>query len=520
MSRRMDWGQQYRPVGETPPVGAVGVSPLPEHHDRGNIEMDSWPREEESGSNEHKDQAFVSSSQLHDDSGSDGRAIERPAQPRSRIGSYFIAVLCVASVAIVAVVAFLSMLWWADETNGTWHSIVVNDWFTRAITLATLVLRFAISMQAAIATSMLAAIVIEGKGIALADAATISVARFSNNGPHTFLWTLLHQPRNLLPTVLLLTLAVTTLVAQLSSFMLLSDLSTQPIPGTTQQNSTLYGFLYPTDNSSMLASRPQYFVLSLPVMWQPNYWAQGPTTFAAFAEYMEPPATNSLPDTVQDTGISIRSFLPLANQAEREVLREFNGETLTFDSRTVCVRPDFLSFQLENNTLTGIVRPFEGANVTGLVSNSSGVHFSCIPSPVDRGPNSMVSLDEIKDDRDVTWSLCRLPPSTGGLISMLDPTNNVSLRHEWTEGNDSWSYPRATWNAFDDASGNYWPVDLGNAYLILNYSSGAGYEFTNRSKQNWTLDGSGPWVDARIPYNTYAENYTIHIRSSLCFDAL
>jgi hypothetical protein len=281
------------------------------------------------------------------------------------------------------------------------------------------------------------------------------------------------------------------------------------VPARLVGNSSAYGFLYPPTNTTT-TSRPEDFMLSLSTQWRPNYWAQGPTAFPAFAEYTSPTAAvpNTANSSLDDTGIMIRSFLPFSTPAARETLRDFNGELLTFDSRVVCVRPDFTNFRIENSTLVGSVKP--SVQVPGLIFNDTGVAFSCLPSPVTRGPMNMVDLsDPIPGNvRDTTWTVCKLGAEAGGLISMLDPTNNESLRHQWSDDER-----RPSWMAV--LGNSTWPVDLGNAYLVLNYSFGSDEGFD--IKQGWNIQGDGPWIDAHHPI---ASDWETHIRVSLCYDAL
>ncbi len=91
----------------------------------------------------------------------------------------------------LACVAFLCFLWLNNEGNAVWSNIVKAGWVTRSIIVRSLLLRWAITAQAAVATSMVAAPLLQVAGTPLADAATVSLATFSNPGPDALLLRLL-----------------------------------------------------------------------------------------------------------------------------------------------------------------------------------------------------------------------------------------------------------------------------------------------------------------------------------------
>ena len=118
------------------------------------------------------------------------RAANEPKQymtscrgPRSvwhRIGWEAVVTLILTTLVTLAVIGFLGFLWFADLTNDTWHRIMVTGWATRAVSISTLVLRFAIDLQAGIAAAMLAALILESSSVLLEDAAKISAMRASS----------------------------------------------------------------------------------------------------------------------------------------------------------------------------------------------------------------------------------------------------------------------------------------------------------------------------------------------------
>lgn len=90
-------------------------------------------------------------------------------------------------LANVAVVGFISFLWFADYDNTHWHNIMVEGWATRSVSISTLILRFSIDLQAGVACAMLAAIILESCSVSLRRSAQVSVMRASYPQPRSSL---------------------------------------------------------------------------------------------------------------------------------------------------------------------------------------------------------------------------------------------------------------------------------------------------------------------------------------------
>src|SRR5204862_4216365 len=94
-----------------------------------------------------------------------------------------------------------------------------------------LLIRVAVSALAAVATSMIASIAIERRGVPLEDSAQVSLARFSNAGPWIF-WKSLFIKKffnGFRLRLLIFALFATTMVTQFSSTLLLTDLGQGPV---------------------------------------------------------------------------------------------------------------------------------------------------------------------------------------------------------------------------------------------------------------------------------------------------
>jgi len=249
---------------------------------------------------------------------------------------YLLTLLIVTSVWLVGTIGFLAFLWYGDESNPTWQKIALANWVTRSVTLAAIVLRASISLQAGVATSMLAAIILETAGVKLRDLPELSMMRFTNTGPFGLLWTYGKQKKYGGLAFLLIMLVFSTLAAQLSSTLLLSDVVIKPILGRAVESQTAYGF-------GILDERDPFTDFLNDAILSSSYWEQKTTHYPAFGEYSITPTTQR--DGVDDTGTVIRAMIPITEQTGREKLKKYEGPGFLFDARTVCVKPRILSLR-------------------------------------------------------------------------------------------------------------------------------------------------------------------------------
>lgn len=109
----------------------------------------------------------------------------------SRLGKFSTAVLAASFVVYLTCLAFLTFLWMADTNNTVWRKNVVDEWMTRSVTISSLILQSTAAIQGILATSMLAAVLIQTYAVPLPSAAAVSIMRFDNTGP----WSLLNRMR-------------------------------------------------------------------------------------------------------------------------------------------------------------------------------------------------------------------------------------------------------------------------------------------------------------------------------------
>jgi hypothetical protein len=253
-----------------------------------------------------------------------------------KLGTINVVALIISTLSIWASLGFISFLWAQGHlsshdlpTTTTWLSIINAGWLSRAITLAALLLRTAITVEAGVCASMLASLIIELGGSNLFRAPQLSIARTTSSHPAVLLWAAiggLTRETRLLYVLVLGLVVFTTVTSNFTSTILLSDL----VPGTlinAPQRATL--------NISFAQQRPS----------PPSYAQTAPPAFPIFAEYNESPFKKS---DVSDTGLTIRAFPPF-NASGRTSLRNYSGPAMLLDSRVTCVNPGVqgISFEIE-----------------------------------------------------------------------------------------------------------------------------------------------------------------------------
>jgi general stress protein CsbA len=136
-------------------------------------------------------------------------------------------------VGLLAFCGYITFLWFAANDNTTWKNIALAGWMTQSIAVAAVVLRTAITIQAGLASSMIAGILLEGSGVILPKLAAISLMRATFPAPFTLfihLWSNVGF-QNWVPTGLAVVLSVTTISLQFTSTVLLADVDTGLVTG-------------------------------------------------------------------------------------------------------------------------------------------------------------------------------------------------------------------------------------------------------------------------------------------------
>jgi hypothetical protein len=258
----------------------------------------------------------------------------------SRIGRYQVAMLLASTMVCFGCLAFLTFLWGADTNNAVWRRLILRNWATRSITIASLVLRWATGVQAITCTSMLAATLLKVGTISLAKSAAVSITRYDNTGP----WSLLNlmgakwYSGSSLVGLLTLLFCLTTLLLQFSSTILLSHVGLGYLPAKSVSEKTYYGFdrsgssvTLDTGAVSFLQSTPSVYPAFAEYIF--NQTMTGPGNFS---RGFEPSNTPSM----RDTGTVLRAFLPIRDPDERSLTTQYEGIATVVDTRVVCMKPN------------------------------------------------------------------------------------------------------------------------------------------------------------------------------------
>lgn len=242
--------------------------------------------------------------------------------PRS-LGLWLTSLIILALVVLFGTVCFLTWLWFSDRGQPAWRRLVISSYVAQSITISAVLIRAALGILAPITTFMIAAIVLERRGVPLNVLLPVSTARHTNSGPVSLITYALS------PSILggffsaLVSLHfLLAVAAQFSSTLLVYDLNQLSVLDFTRTVSHPYRAL----NTTNIALEGNAY----------DYYRRRPEVFATFAEYTSMAKGEN---GVNDTGPTIRAFLPIANQTDRERLQKYKGTSRVLDMRVACVRP-------------------------------------------------------------------------------------------------------------------------------------------------------------------------------------
>ncbi|KXH47830.1 hypothetical protein CSAL01_03323 [Colletotrichum salicis] len=297
-------------------------------------------------------------------------------QAPKRLSLFFKSSLVTSLLFLAGAIAFISWLWWAPHQDVRWRKwVLAPNRLQLSITLSAVVIRTAIGILATAATAMIASVAVERRGVYLQDIAQVSVARFSNDGPLSLsLLALTSSSLQPLVRVVLALLAITTIAAQFTSTLLVADLEQRRVVTFPESVSNAYTFM--TGNLS--SGRPPEAVSG----YAQNYWIQRPRLTETFAEYT---GTAAEGEGLDDTGPTVRAFLPVASQQERESLLEFQGMARVLDTRFICMRPQLSNVHPCNGTdgvdICGSIRLDPDVDVAAAAglrwTDDMNFNFSC-----------------------------------------------------------------------------------------------------------------------------------------------
>ena len=419
-------------------------------------------------------------------------AARQPYTLREKFGWLAVMTLIAGTAVIIGPIAFLTFLWFGNEENPTWHAIATRDWMTRASSISALVIRNAVSLQSSVATGMIAALSLEKCQVLLSQLAAVSIARHSNSGPYALTWIMTkmvtQNPRRWRVIVIPLLLFATTSLVQLTSTALLSDLVLFDIKGPTFERTLATNFQYqcvpepqPCGFPTECDAIPKR--CTSPAVYLDNYWNVKAPFFPTFAEYRE--KASELPEGVSDTGLTLRAYLPIADQASRFILRNYSGKATVIDTRVICMRPEW-----SNQTLRAFI-DFQG-NLGLLGDISPSVHVPHL-DVCTKSTEFAASLTLEKGWKFFLYQLNNTDDKAGGLFSEFEPLSGGSRC-----SNESKKTPQSRL-----------------AYLALNITAASGNMNATKSLGPPSVTvHRGQWTDFNY---LHAD---LQISSTLCYSAL
>ncbi|PHH59695.1 hypothetical protein CDD81_2667 [Ophiocordyceps australis] len=246
-------------------------------------------------------------------------------------------ILGIGTILLFASIGFLSCFWQESQavrgnskpSSSFWNALVLGGWATRAVTITSIFIRIAIGLQSGLMTAMLASMVIETRGVHLPQLPALSIMRSVSSGAHNLVEPLLCSPWSLGQlgyVALALLVAATSFASNFTSTLLLADFGVVDVPARVKTDKV-----------------PTAIITSYGTIGT-NYWASQPNKFPRFAELA---GDAQLAEGLQDTGPSLRAFLPFSAASDRQSLKQFDGPSPVFNSQVTCVRPS-----LKNLTMT------------------------------------------------------------------------------------------------------------------------------------------------------------------------
>ncbi|RYP18893.1 hypothetical protein DL765_003681 [Monosporascus sp. GIB2] len=287
------------------------------------------------------------------------------------------------------------------------------------VTLASLLIRLVVSAQTTTAISLVASVLLESH-VHLVRVPDVSMLRFANPG-------LLVTSRIMLEYIfappfvgiLGLCLILSSIALQFSSTILLSDFDTVPALTVNQTNQLNVSYRY----YSPLRSTNQ-------VSYSGALWTATPSEFPVFAEYNDP-GYRRFSDAVHDTGVTVRSFLPISSKLTRMGLDRYHGYSTMMDMRVACIRP-----VLGNITFTDIQDPSSGYHFAYLQGHATpSTHIPLLPSTASNLTTKISCPANSFEEANLlgfgkpSFTLCTLYPIDGGLKSPLTFNTSGGMVH-------------------------------------------------------------------------------------------
>lgn len=352
-----------------------------------------------------------------------------------------------------AVLAFLIFLWDGEGPAGgetatyVWRKIMLSEsWSAQTITICSLVVRTVAAAQAAVCTSLVAALLLERRRLPLSKAIPVSIKRGVNDGPFNFVqelftWRYL-KPFFCVEMILLLIVTAVTFGTQFTSTILLSGF------GTT----TLVQFPEQLHHNVLLSAK------AATKAHQINSFSQFPPSYALFGELETSDSPDPNPLGVSDTGEKLRSFVPFEKE-ERAKLRAYTGPAFSESTQVMCMKPN-MDAEIVWAKSTTELGTMPGTYVSGTISYEEtfeqaalGDWTTCSDFQRFDGSNQTTCLpqnftcslplkDLLTEDPDTAIALCHLPADIVGENTEISPVENMQT---WNRSSSLWSASANSW---------------------------------------------------------------------------
>jgi hypothetical protein len=363
--------------------------------------------------------------------------------------------LFISTMVVLGAFVFLLYLWLVRDS--TWRSIVFKNWAVRAITLASTVIWLATELQALIAGAML---------FCLLSSSTNS----SSSTRQYILLRKTHATKRLrFVPACALALVLVSAALHFIPTLLLSDFGNGLLASGNGNTKSIPYSLDDAERANLTRGERDFTSLN-------------PSQFPTFGEFAVSPASQQA--GVDDTGESIRAFLPLASSSERTSISTYQGRATLVNSRVICLAP-----VVENATYSSLGLSTSPDSPTqqlqGLLSTGNS-----IPSTLKSEPNAsnefsfVCNFELAQSGSEWPITLCSVQSSNGSITIdspfangiMADTSTFVLLNH--------------TMNSTIPISAN-----VGNVSIT-----------------SWKSDLSGAWTNL-----TYTPNPMFSIQLSFCF---
>ncbi|KAI1174967.1 hypothetical protein F4777DRAFT_552066 [Nemania sp. FL0916] len=317
-----------------------------------------------------------------------------------------------------------------EEASHLWRNIMLDGWATQSVTLTSLIMRAVSAAQAGICTSLTAAIILE-RQIPLSLAARFSITRAVSGEPRSLLQAMASSKlrRNFirLEVFLLFILALTALLLQFSSTILISDFDTAPL--VEYANRTMISLALSPESNEYIGS----------------FLAVGEldSSMALFGELESTfdPSPNS--QGVSSTGIKRRAFIPYQKQ-KRTVLQMYKGAAFTLHTDVSCVRPHISARLFVDEDWPSMEGSIDyNQTYAGVAPNSTGICYQSKESKIDYClPESFRCTMPSPNDFET------LPSWPTALFHLPIRVNNTISNHyvpAWDQQTDPLYFPSGSW---------------------------------------------------------------------------